>query len=196
MLTNNAANMKWVEHQKRDNTSAVTKQSVVNLISWVNSNALTKPKQAGKKAGTCASEPHTLSPKALGRHPVFRLGRVKKPDLFPGALGHRAFHLVSHAELAWAHSQAHQQADQFRFLVWFPPHALHPAARHPQWEMCCPVSTRRESCLRLLSRSGLLPENSNFLQLLCPAQARPSVTEAGSGWVHDDVLSRWSKYQD
>ena len=98
MLTNNAANMKWVEHQKRDNTSAVTKQSVVNLISWVNSNALTKPKQAGKKAGTRASEPHTLSPKALGRHPVFRLGRVKKPDLFPGALGHGL--------LTWFHTQS------------------------------------------------------------------------------------------
>ena len=157
----------------------------------------TKPKQAGKKAGTRASELHTLSPKALGRHPVFRLGRVKKPDLFPGALGHRAFNLVSHAELAWAHGQAHQQADQFRFLVWFPPHALHPAARHPQWEMCCPVSTRRESCLRLLSRSGLLPGNSNFpAAAVVPAQARPNVTEAGSGWVHDDVLSWWSKYQD
>ena len=50
MLTNNAANMKWVEHQKRDNTSAVTKQSVVNLISWVNSNAQNLSKQ-GRKLG-------------------------------------------------------------------------------------------------------------------------------------------------
>ena len=98
MLTNNAANMKWVEHQKRDNTSAVTKQSVVNLISWVNSNALTKPKQAGKKAGTCASEPHTLSPKALGRHPSFRLGKVRQPDVFPGALGPGL--------LTWFHTQS------------------------------------------------------------------------------------------
>ena len=41
-----------------------------------------------------------LSPKALGRHPSFRLGKVRQPDIFPGALGHWAFNLVSHAELA------------------------------------------------------------------------------------------------
>ena len=28
------------------------------------------------EAGTCALEPHTLSPKALGRHPSFRLGNT------------------------------------------------------------------------------------------------------------------------
>ena len=44
MLTNNAANMKWVVTEKSDNTNPVTKQSVVHMISWVNSNALTKPK--------------------------------------------------------------------------------------------------------------------------------------------------------
>ena len=34
MLTNNAANMKWMVTEKSDNTSAVTKQSVVHVISW------------------------------------------------------------------------------------------------------------------------------------------------------------------
>ena len=33
-LTNNAANMKWVVTEKSDNTSPVTKQSVVHVISW------------------------------------------------------------------------------------------------------------------------------------------------------------------
>ena len=34
MPTNNGANMKRVVTKKSDNTSAVTKQSVVNMISW------------------------------------------------------------------------------------------------------------------------------------------------------------------
>ena len=123
-----------------------------------------------KKAGT---EPHTLSPKALGRHPVFRLGKVRQLDVFPGALGHRAFNLVSQAELAWLRGQVHQQADQCRFLVLFPPHALHRATKHPQWKMCCTAFTRHESCLWLLSQSCLLPENRNF-----PAAAVPSTGQA------------------
>ena len=126
-----------------------------------------------KKAGTCAVEPHTLSPKALGHHPSFRLGKVRQPDVFPGALGHWAFNLVLHAELVWACGQVHQQADQCRFLVLFPPHTLHPAARHLQWKMCCTAFTRHESCRCLLSRSCLLPENGNF-----PAAVVPNIGQA------------------
>lgn len=83
--------MKWVGTEERDNTGAVSRQSVVHEIHGVNSNALRKLGYTGKKAGTCALEPHTLSPEALGRHPVLRRGRVRQPDFFPGALGPRAF---------------------------------------------------------------------------------------------------------
>ena len=58
------------------------------------------PGQTHKEAETCALELHTPLPKALGRHPIFRLRKVRQPNLFPRALGHRAFNLVSHAELA------------------------------------------------------------------------------------------------
>ena len=81
--------MKWVMTEKRDNTSAASRQSVVHEIHGVNSKALRNQGYTGKKAGTSALEPHTLSPEALGRHPVVRLGRVRQPDFFPGALGPR-----------------------------------------------------------------------------------------------------------
>ena len=173
--------MKWVEHQKRDNTSAVTKQSVVNLISWVNSNALTKPKQAGKKAGTRASEPHTLSPKALGRHPVFRLGRVKKPDLFPGALGHGLltwFHTQS-----WPEHTARSISKQTSVDSWFCSHripcTLQPGI--PNGKCAAWLSHAMRTSYGYFHEVVCSLRTETSLQLLCPAQARPSVTEAGSG---------------
>ena len=60
--------MKWVVTEKRDN-SELSRQSVVHVIHGVNSKALRNLGYTGKKAGTCALEPHTLSPEALGRHP-------------------------------------------------------------------------------------------------------------------------------
>ena len=146
------------------------------LYTWfhgVNSNTLTTPKLNTQESwNMCFRATHSVT-KALGRHPSFRLRKLRQPDVFPAALGPWAFNLVSHAELDWAHGQAHQQADQCRFLVLFPPHALHPAARHPQWRMCCTAFPCHESCLWLLSRSCLLPENRNF-----PAAAVPSTGQA------------------
>ena len=44
MPTNNAANMKRVGTKKSENTSAVTKQSVVNVSSWGKQQCTRKPK--------------------------------------------------------------------------------------------------------------------------------------------------------
>ena len=148
-----------------------------------------------KKAGTCALEPHTLSPKALGRHPVFRHGKVRQPDVFPGALGHRA--------LSWSHTQSWPEpaagsiSKQATRIPGFVPTACPaPCSQAAPWNTCCTAFPRHEGCLWLLSRSSLLPENRSF-----PAAAVPSTGQAqrhrGRLWLsHDDVLSLWSKYQD
>ena len=81
--------MKWVVTEKRDNNSEVSRQSVVHVIHGVNSKALRNLGNTGKKAGTCALEPHTLSAEVLGRHPVLRLRKVRRTDFSPGAPGPR-----------------------------------------------------------------------------------------------------------
>ena len=65
--------MKWVVTEKSDNTSPVTKQCVVHVISWDN-KALTKPKLNTQESwNMCCGATHSLSPTALGRHPISRL---------------------------------------------------------------------------------------------------------------------------
>ena len=173
--------MKWVATEKRGNTSAASRQSVVHEIHGVNSKALRNQGYTGKKAGTSALEPHTLSPEALGRHPVVRLGRVRQPDFSPGALGHRAFkwfHMHSWPERAARPISKRTSSDS-----WFPCHRM-PRTLQPR----VPDGTRAARLsLAMRAASGYFHEavcsltTETSLPLPCPAQARPPVPEAGSG---------------
>ena len=75
-----------------------------------------------KKAGTCALEPHTLSPKALGRHPVFRHGKVRQPTSSVGPWGTGLltwFHMQS-----WPERVARSISKQTSVDSWFCSHCI------------------------------------------------------------------------
>lgn len=158
-----------------------SRQSVVHVIHGLKSNALRNRGYTRKKAGTCALEPYTLSPEALGRHPVVRLRRERQPDFFPGARGHRAFN--------WFHTHSRPQraarpiSKQTSSDSWFSCHRT-PCTLQPQdpdgtcaarfsLAMRVAYGYFHEAVCSLMTESSLPP--------LCPAQARPSVPEAGSG---------------
>ena len=153
----------------------------MHVIHGVNSSALRSRGYTGKKAGTCALEPHTLSPEALGRHPVGRLGRVRQPAFSPGALGPRAFnwfHTPSRPERAARPISKRTSSDS-----WFCCHRM-PRTQQPRIPdgTCAarlPLAVRAASGYLHEAVCSLTTETS--LPMLCPAQARPSVPEAGSG---------------
>ena len=173
--------MKWVVTEKRDNNSAVSRQSVVHVIHGVNSKALRNLGYTGKKAGTCALEPHTLSPEALGRHPVGRLGRVRQPDFSPAALERRAFnwfHTPSWPERA-ARPSSKRTSSESWFCCHRMPRTLQPRVPDGTCAAWLSLAVRAASGYFHQAVCSLTTETS--LPLPCPAQARPSVPEAGPG---------------
>ena len=150
-------------------------------IHGVNSSALRSRGYTGKKAGKCALEPHTLSPEALGRHPVGRLGRVRQPAFSPGALGPRAFNWFH--KPSWPERAARPISKRTSSEPWFCCHRLPrtlqsrvPDGTYAAW---LSLAVRAASGYFHQAVCSLTTETS--LPLPCPAQARPSVPEAGPG---------------
>ena len=150
------------------------------MIHGVNSRALRNRGYTGKKASTCALEPHTLSPEALGRHPVLRRGRVRQPDFFPGALGHRVFNWF-HVH-SWPEHAARPISKRTSLESWFCCHhmpcTLQP--RVPDGKYAARLSLAMRAAYGYFHEAVCSLTTETSLPLPCPAQARPTDPEAGS----------------